>query len=159
MADLFGFLTSISPWWWVALALALGVVEVLTFSFFLIWPGLAALAVAVLLWIDLGMSGTAQVLWFAVLSIAFTIVGRQIVFLRKPESDRPSLNKRGAALVGRKATVVDGFAAGGMGNVNVDGMRWRARMIDGASIPAPGEVLDITDADGMTLVLTPSQTG
>ncbi|MGD1925126.1 MAG: NfeD family protein [Paracoccaceae bacterium] len=154
MLDLFGFLTGISPWWWVALALALGIVEVLTFSFFLIWPGLAALAVGILMWIDPDLSGTSQALWFAILSVAFTIAGRQLVFLRKPTSERSGLNRRSAALIGRKVVVVDGFDNGTLGTVTVDGLRWRARMADNVADPAPGELLHVTDADGMTLLLT-----
>ena len=151
--DLFQFLEGISPWWWVALAFGLAAVEVLTFSFFLIWPALAAFGVAVLMWIFPGMSGSSQMLWFAIMAVAFTIAGRQVVFMRRPTSDRPNLNQRGAALVGRNAVVIDGFAAGGLGNVQVDGMPWRARMSEGAERPSEGDVLDIVEADGMTLIL------
>ena len=154
--DLFQFLTGASPWWWVALALALGTIEVLTFSFFLIWPALAALSVAVLLWIFPDMPGSSQLLWFALMAIGFTLVGRYIVLTRKPESAQPSLNQRGTALIGRNAVVVDGFAAGGVGNVTIDGVRWRGRLSDGERTPAPGELMDVVDADGMTLVLRPT---
>ena len=153
--DLFQFLDGISAWWWVALAFALGAIEVLTFSFFLIWPGLAALGVAILLWLFPGMSGNAQMLWFAVMAVAFTVAGRQLVFLRRPTSDKPNLNQRSAALIGRNAIVIDGFAAGGHGNVQVDGMPWRAKMMEGAERPAAGDILDIVEADGMVLVLQP----
>lgn len=155
-ADLFQFLDGISPWWWVALAFGLAAVEVVTFSFFLIWPALAALGVAIVLWIVPDMSGTAQLLWFALMSVAFTIAGRQLVFLRKPTSDRPNLNQRSAALIGRNAVVIDGFAAGGVGSVQVDGMPWRARMAEGQGRPATGDILEITDADGMVLILQPT---
>lgn len=153
--DLFQFLSGISPWWWVALAFGLAAIEVLTFSFFLIWPALAALGVAVVLWIAPGLSGSSQLLWFVIMAVAFTLAGRQLVFLRKPTSDRPHLNQRSAALVGRNAVVIDGFAAGGLGNVQVDGMPWRARMAEGQSRPAAGDILDIADADGMILILQP----
>ena len=150
---LFGMLTGISPWWWVALALALAVVEVLTFSFFLIWPALAALTVAILMWVIPGMSGSAQLLWFAVTAAIFTFVGRQVVLMRKPTSERPNLNQRGSALIGRNAVIIDGFAAGGIGSVEVDGVRWRARLKDDGASPAPGEIFTISDADGMVLIL------
>lgn len=153
--DIFDFLTGISPWWWVAGALALGIIEVLTFSFFLIWPALAAFAVAVLMWLFPDMSGTWQILLFSALSVLFTVAGRQIVMNNKPESDAPGLNERSAQLIGRTATVIDGFAGGGVGNVEIDGVRWRARMTPGAERPTAGQVLDIVDANGMTLILAP----
>ena len=156
--DLFQFLDGISPWWWVAFAFGLGAIEVLTFSFFLIWPGLAALGVGILMWVFPGMSGNAQMLWFAIMAVAFTIAGRQVVFMRRPTSDKPNLNQRSAALIGRKAVVIDGFAAGGIGNVQVDGMPWRARMVEGSDRPQEGDVLDIVGADGMVLTLQPRPT-
>ena len=154
--DIFGFLDGISPWWWVALALALGTIEILTFSFFLIWPGLAAFAVAILMWVFPGMSGTWQILIFAVLAVAFTLAGRWLVLSRKPTSEVPGLNDRAIQLIGRNAVVIDGFVAGGLGNVEVDGVRWRARMADGAPPPASGQVLSVTGTQGMTLLLSPA---
>jgi len=154
--EIFAFLDGVSPWWWVAGALALAIIEVLTFSFFLIWPGLAALAVGVLMFLVPDLSGTWQVLLFAVLSVAFTLVGRHLVLTRTPNSDAPGLNQRSAQLVGRTAVVIDGFAAGGVGNVEVDGVRWRARMESGAERPGTGQILEITGAEGMTLVLSPT---
>lgn len=153
--DIFEFLTGISPWWWIAGALALGIVEVLSFSFFLIWPALAALVVGISLWIAPELSGTMQILIFAVLSVIFTVLGRQYVLNRTPTSETPGLNRRSAQLVGRNAVVIDGFASGGLGNVEVDGVRWRARMSEGASRPATGQTLEIVGSDGMTLVLSP----
>lgn len=152
-AGLFGMLTGISPWWWVALAIALALAEVLTFGFFLIWPALAALTVAVLLWIFPEMSGSIQLLWFAVMAGVFTFAGRQFVLKNKPTSERPNLNQRGAALIGRNAVIVDGFVAGGLGNVEVDGVRWRAKIPDLEASPSPGEIFGVADADGMTLIL------
>lgn len=152
--EIFSFLTGISPWWWVAAALALGIIEVLTFSFFLIWPGLAAAIVAVVMWIVPDLSGTMQILVFAILSVVFTLLGRQYVLNRTPTSETPGLNQRSAQLIGRNAVVIDGFASGGLGNVEVDGMRWRARMSEGATRPGSGQTLEIVGSEGMTLILS-----
>lgn len=155
--EIFAFLDGISPWWWIAGALALAIIEVLTFSFFLIWPGLAALGVGLVMFVVPDLSGTWQVLLFAVLSVVFTVIGRQVVLTRVPTSEAPGLNQRSLQMIGRNASVVDGFAAGGLGNVEVDGVRWRARLIEGAERPTSGQVMQITGADGMTLILSPLQ--
>lgn len=152
--DVFSFLNGISPWWWVALALGLGTIEVLTFSFFLIWPGLAALVVAVALWIFPDMSGSAQILIFAVLSAALTIAGRQWVLSKKPQTENPGLNNRASALIGRRATLIEDLEGDALGNVEVDGIRWRARLSGPDSTAASGESLKITATDGMTLILS-----
>ena len=151
--DLFGFLDGASAWWWVALALALGIVEVLTLTFFLIWPALAALAVAAGLWMVPDMSGTTQVLIFAVLSAVATLAGRQWVLSRKPASEDPALNNRAAQLVGRRAVLIDDLSGDALGSVEVDGIRWRARLSDGAGRASSGQRLQVTGAQGMVLVL------
>lgn len=152
--DIFAFLDGASPWWWIALGLGLGVVEIMTFSFFLIWPGLAAIAVGVVMWLLPEMSGSTQLLMFAGLSIVLTFLGRWLVLTRQPTSEAPGLNNRASQLVGRSATVLDGFQSSPSGNVEVDGVRWRGRLEERAEGLSPGSVVQVSGADGMTLVLS-----
>ena len=92
--DLFSSLDGASPWWWIALAIALGAVEMLTFTYFLIWIALAALAVGLAM-IAIPLGGQEQVIAFALLSILFTIAGRYLVKrMRQTPSDTPGLNRR-----------------------------------------------------------------
>lgn len=157
--DVFGFLTGISPWWWVAVALALGTVEVLTFSFFLIWPGLAALAVAIMLWMFPDASGSAQIFMFAILSAVFTLAGRHWVLTKKPESESPGLNNRASALIGRTVRLTEELSGGQLGTADVDGIRWRIRLDEPGAAAGAGESLHVVSADGMVLVLSPSPSG
>ena len=152
--DVLDFLNGISPWWWVALALALGTIEILTFSFFLIWPGIAAFFVAVLMWIFPEMSGALQILAFAVMSAILTLLGRQWVMTKKPTSDNPGLNNRASALIGRNAVLIEDLSGDVLGNVEVDGIRWRARLDNPDSNAASGASLRVNSADGMVLILT-----
>lgn len=155
--DLFGFLGGISPWWWIAFAILLGIVEVLTFSFFLIWPALAAVAVGVILWIVPDLAGTWQVLIFAVLSGLFTLAGRDWA-VGVAASEKPSgLNDRAAALIGRQAVVVSGFDAGQSGTVEAGGVRWRAELAEAGAAPEAGRIVDVTGSDGMTLIVRPRE--
>ena len=154
--DIFAFLDGISPWWWVAIAFVLGTIEILTFSFFLIWPALAALVVAVLLWMFPEMSGAVQLLWFSILSVVLTLGGRQWVLSGKPTSETPGLNNRATALIGRNAVLIDALAGGALGNVEVDGIRWRARLDSAEAAADAGQSLRIVSADGMVLILAPA---
>lgn len=149
---IFDFVAGASPWWWVAFGLALMALEMATFSYFLIWPGLAALVMGAVLWIAPGMGGEAQLAIWAVLAVGFTAIGRAVVANRKPEpSDQPDLNKRSDQLLGRRGVALDDFA-GGEGVVEIDGVRWSARTAAGAI--AKGAPVRVTEADDLTLTVT-----
>lgn len=154
--DLFGFLAGVSPWVWIAFGVALGAVEMATMSFFLIWPGLAALAVGVVLWLVPDLSGTAQVVLFAALSVVATLAGRAAIRRGgQAPSDRPDLNRRSERMVGRHGTAVEGFSHG-EGVVEIDGLRWSARLAPGAAAPEAGAGVKVVEVNGMTLVVTPA---
>ncbi len=157
--DLFAFLDGASPWWWIALAFGLGAIEVVTFTYFMLWLGLAAFTVGIGLAMFPAMPGTSQLLSFALLSILYIVIGWVYVMRRKPKDGDPSLNRRSAAMVGRQAVVTGAFSAG-VGWVEVDGVRWRARLADpdgsGAAPPETGATMSIADADGMTLIVAPA---
>ncbi|MBY8974589.1 NfeD family protein [Rhodobacteraceae bacterium NNCM2] len=153
MIDIFSFLDGISPWWWVAAALALGAVELVTFSYFLLWLALAAASVAGTLWVMPGFSGTAQVATFAILALIYTVLGWKLVGRHSQGEEAAGLNNRARALIGRSAIVMDAFR-GDTGAVEVDGIRWRGRIAGGGPAPQPGAELVVTDAAGMTLILS-----
>ncbi|MFT4715154.1 MAG: hypothetical protein ACI861_001676 [Paracoccaceae bacterium] len=147
--NLFPFLQDISPWWWVAFAITLGAIEMATMSFFLIWPGLAALLVALFLAITPSQSGTFQIITFAVLSVALTFAGRSLLGRFGDGGEiNDTLNSRANLMIGRHAEVLD--FTGPEGNVSIDGIRWRARWGAGASA-IEGAQVKVTDVEGMTL--------
>ena|GEM_PF-377148 len=161
--DLFAFLDGASPWWWITLALGLGAIEIVTFTYFMLWLGLAAFTVGIGLAMFPAMPGTSQLLTFALLTILYTAIGWVYVRRLQPKDAHPGLNRRSAAVIGRQAVVTQTFSAG-VGWVEVDGMRWRARLAgpdeggagDGAKPPETGATMSITDADGMTLIVAPA---
>lgn len=154
--DIFAFLDGASPWWWIAFALALGAIEIVTFTYFMLWLGLAALSVGLALMAMPDLSGSAQLLGFGLCALIYTGVGWGWVRRYQGADDAPGLNRRAAALIGRQAVVAEPFQAG-LGRVDVDGVRWRARLAEGAESPAEGSVLTIRGAEGTTLLVTPSR--
>lgn len=146
--NLFSLIEGLSPWWWVALGIALGALEMLTMSFFLIWWGIAAVIMAVLLVFFPGMPGEIQVALFAALSVALTFVGRSYVVKFGDGEPVSGLNQRSGALVGRRGKVVE--ASGNEGKVEVDGIPWKAHCTEGG-MPEPGSFVEITASDGTTL--------
>lgn len=143
------FLVGISPWWWVAFALALGAIEMATMSFFLIWPALAALVLGGLVAISPSMSGNIQIVVFAALGIVFTFTGRYFMSRYGDGAEpAPTLNQRGNHFVGRAGRVLE-FSSG-QGVIEVEGMQWRANWPDGQTAEV-GAKVRIVKADGMTL--------
>jgi membrane protein implicated in regulation of membrane protease activity len=143
---------AVSPWWWVALAILLGAVEMLTPTTVLVWSAAAALVTALVLWLTpLGLA--AQVALFAVLSIAFTLAGRAVFQRRAPQDDGSTLNRRADQVLGREAVVI-AFDHGD-GQVTVDGVPWPARLDPGSSVPQPGDRVLVTGADGIVVRVRP----
>lgn len=153
-ADFFALLDGASPWLWIAIGVAVGVAEMLTFSYFLIWPALAALTVGGALWLAPDLGGGVQLALFAVLAVLFTIAGR---FLsrsrRKPAHGAPGLNRRAAQMIGRTVNAPAAFEHG-EGVLLIDGVRWTARLNAGKA--KAGDALTIIGADGMTLICRPA---
>lgn len=154
--DLFAFLDGASAWWWVALALGLGAVEVVTFTYFLLWLALGAATVAALLFVSPAASGTSQVVVFALATLVYAIAGWAWLKARRSGDTvtEGGLNRRAAGLVGRTAVVSVPFRAG-VGKVEIDGVAWRARLASGTEDPPPdaGAVLRVAATEGTTLVV------
>lgn len=114
-----------NPWWWLALAVLLGIGEILTPGVFLIWIATAAAitgAIAMLLPVPLAL----QFLIFAALCLASVWLGRRWYSDNPVASQDPMLNDRAMRLVGRSVVVVEPIV-GGEGRVKLDDGTWTAR--------------------------------
>lgn len=151
MGGMFSMLEGLSPWWWVAFGIGLGALEMATLSFFLLWPGIAALVMAGLLVVAPGMPGTVQVTVFAAISVALTFGGR--FWIRRfgdgggPKTD---LNAPGERMVGRVGTVLS--TGTGTQRIEIDGTHWAARWSGPATV---GAAMIVTGVEGMTLLCEP----
>ena len=146
--EFFDFLENMSPWWWVAIGIGLGAVEMATFSFFLIWPALAALVMAGLVAYAPGMPGEIILAVFAALSVILTFAGRALVRqFGDGGGPETTLNDRGARMLGRRGSVI-GHNHGEI-RVEIDGVHWSARATtQGLSV---GTGVEVTGVDGQTL--------
>jgi membrane protein implicated in regulation of membrane protease activity len=143
---------AVSPWWWVALAILLGAIEMLTPTTVLVWSALAAVVTAAVLWlVPLGLA--AQVALFAVASIVFTLAGRALFQRSRSQDDGSTLNRRADQVLGREAVVV-AFDHGD-GQVTVDGVPWPARLEAGSTVPQSGDRVLVTGAEGIVVRVRP----
>ncbi len=143
-----GLLEGISPLWWLAAALLLLGIEALTVTTYLLWPALAATALAAILWLNPALSGIGQIGAFAILTIVFILIGRPVASRFRGGDGARKLNRRADNLVGREA-VVETFHWH-EGQVNIDGVVWPARL-EGRKSPEIGERVRVIAADGIVV--------
>lgn len=132
-------------WWWLGLAVLLGIGEILSPGVFLIWVALAAAATG-LLTLATGIAPAAQIMIFAGLCLAATWGGRQWYRDNPVVSQDPLLNDRAARLVGEVLTLVEPIVDG-HGRAKVGDSVWSCR---GPDAPV-GAKVRVTGADGSTL--------
>jgi len=134
----------LSHWtWWVA-GLVLVMLEVVLPGTFLLWLGVSAAVVGVLLFFAPGLSVAVQFTLFAVLALASIWLSRR--YLQKHRSaEQVALSARGRHYIGRVVTVEDALT-GGAGKVRVEDTVWRAQGADAAA----GARVKITGITGAT---------
>ncbi len=136
------------PYWiWLALGVILLSVEAAFSTEWLLWPAVAAGVVAVVTALGLPLGLLGEMLLFAVLTVAATLLSRRLIQRVNP-SDSPDINARDSRLVGQRAQVVQAFVDG-RGRVFVSGAEWVAE-IEGAA-PLAGESVIVEATDGSKL--------
>ncbi len=131
---------------WLLLALILGGLEILTLSFFLLWPALAALIVAVITFFFPSLAPAWQIVLFAVLTVLLLIPGRRWVKKSHLTRNENIVNERGAQMIGKLGTISSG--ADGIYRVKMGDGEWSAR---GPKTLKRGEQIRVTAVDGITL--------
>ncbi|PWV97223.1 hypothetical protein DFR52_107137 [Hoeflea marina] len=141
----------LGPWsWWIG-GLVLLAAEIVVPGIFLLWIGLAAIAIGALsfpLWDTAVWSWQLQFVLFAVLSVASALVGRRVMAGRGSQSDQPMLNRRMEGLVGRTATLEEPILEG-RGRIRLDDTFW---VVQGPDLPSGARVRVVAhDARNLTV--------
>lgn len=138
-----------SHWtWWIAGAV-LVVLEVVLPGTFLLWMGVSAAVVGVILYFAPGLSMALQFTLFAVFALAAILLSRKYLQKRRT-AEQTALSARGAHYIGRVVTVEDALT-GGAGKVRVEDTVWRAQGADAAA----GARVKITGVTGATFQVEP----
>ncbi|URK87018.1 NfeD family protein [Rhizobium sp. RCAM05350] len=141
----------LGPWSWWVLGLVLLAAEVVAPGVFLVWIGIAAIltgAVSLLLWEAGFWVWQAQLVFFAVLSVAAVFIGRRLLARSGNTSDEPLLNQRGARLIGRTA-ILEQPIIEGRGRIRLDATTWP---VTGPDLPA-GSRVKVTGSSGSHLIV------
>lgn len=131
--------------WWL-LALVLIAAEMVAPGYFLLWIGIAAAAVGVVVWFVPGAPALVQAILFAAFAIASCLVYWKLLRpVAERRDDQPLLNRRGAQLVGQRFVVSEAIV-NGRGKIRVGDGEWLA---SGPDIPVGSEV-EVVAVDGTT---------
>jgi inner membrane protein len=136
---------------WFGLSLALMAAETIVPGAFLLWLGLAAGVMGVLLYLLPEMTPLWQALIFGLLSLISVFIYRRWFHGRGPTSDQPLLNRRIEQMVGRTFQLHEPIHHG-YGKIKVNDALWTVR---GADLPA-GATVVVTGVEGMTLQVAPA---
>ena len=138
-----------AQWWWLILAIILGIAEMVMPGVFLIWLGAAA-ALTGIITLTLGIGTPAQFAIFAVAGIVAVYAGRTWLKRHPITSSDPDLNDRTARLIGQTVLVVEAID-GGHGRVKVGDGVWLATGPDAVV----GSRVKVVGADGSRLKVEP----
>ena len=144
---IWSWITAMGGWIWFVVAAVFLLLELMSPGVFMLWLGLAAILIGIIS-LTTVLSWQAQLIAFAVLSIACIPAWRY--FARKVERpvDRPFLNRRAEGYVGRVFTLEKPIVDG-VGTIRIEDTVWR---VSGPNLPA-GSRVKVARADGADLAV------
>ncbi len=132
--------------WWL-LALVLIGAELVVPGYFMLWIGIAAAVMGVIVLIVPDLGALGQAVAFAVLAVISCVIYWK--FVRRElnkDSDQPLLNRRAEQFVGRRY-VLDSAIVNGQGKARVGDSVW---LVEGPELPA-GSQIEVVAVNGTTL--------
>ncbi len=137
-------ITQLEFWHWLTFALILIILEMLSPGVFLMWLGIAAGIVGLVMLVQPDLSWQTQMILFALLSLVSIIFWRWAQKHFKRESDDLHLNRRAEQYIGRTFYLIEPIV-NGMGKIKVDDSTWK---VHGEDAPA-GTQVEVTGVDGV----------
>ncbi|HEV3460957.1 MAG TPA: NfeD family protein [Candidatus Dormibacteraeota bacterium] len=137
-------------WFWVIVAIAFAVVEVMTVAFFAVFITIGALgaAVAALLHFNL----LVQAIVLGVIGVAGILIARPFLVDRL-HIGRPTLRSGADSMVGQQAVLLEPILGVGQpGHVKIAGELWPALTDDGSPVPA-NTLIVVTALRSTTLIV------
>jgi membrane protein implicated in regulation of membrane protease activity len=142
-------------WWlWLVLGLVLVALEMAAAGgFYVIFFGVAAIAIAGLRLFDIAGTAWMQLLLFSVISVASLLIFRRRLLQRwQPAGGVTDVD----TLVGETAIALDDISAGAVGRVELRGTTWTARNSAAATI-AKGSRCTVMRSDRLMLFIKPEE--
>lgn len=138
-------------WHWLAAGFGLLVIEVFLPGVVMMWFGLGALVVGLVLLLIPTLGFELQLLIFAVVSVATLVVGRAYVAKRLRAEDHPKLSRRGAQMIGQ-VLILDEKTQRGRGRQRVADSTWTIAVDPPSGDDLPkGAKVEVVAVKGVTL--------
>ncbi len=151
MAAITHFMQQLTFWQWLIFSGVLLILELLTGGGFLLWVGISAAAVGLVLFFMPTISWALQLVLFAVLALMTCIVWWQYLKKNPSQTDKPYLNQRGSQYIGKVYTLETAID-NGVGRVTIGDSSWR---VEGNDVAA-GARVRVTGVSGVTLLVEPA---
>ena len=140
------WINDIIYWYWLILAVAMIILEILIPGAYFLWMGVSAIFVGALMYVFPEMVFLVQILIFAVLSVISVVMYKSYRKKNPIVTDEPALNRRGERYIDQKFTLTEPII-NGEGKIKVDDSTWK---IVGMDMPA-GMVVRVVAVEGTTL--------
>lgn len=137
-------------WFWLTLGGLLLAAEMLGTSGYLLWSGLSAVMVGLLVWI-MPFSWQWQGMSFALLTIASALCWFRWISQREKHEAPSPLNQRARQMIGMQLTLSTPIVAG-FGHVRLGDGSWRVQANE--TLPA-GTLVTVVAVEGITLRVVP----
>ena len=144
------YLQHLTFWDWLAFGSVLLILEVFGAGGYLLWTGIAAAMVGVLVYLFPGLPWAWQFLLFGSLSILTAVFWWQRQKAAAKPSDQPGLNQRGSEFIGRTFVLHEAIVDG-RGKIKAGDTLW---LVTGNDLPA-GSQIRVTGQDGVVLRVDP----
>ena len=137
-------------WYWLVLGLILVGAEIVSPGFYLLFFGIAALAVGTLAGLEIIQQTWLEWLLFSVLAVA------SLLLLRGPllRMTRHAPIQTMDSMVGESATLLEDLPPGHTGKAELRGTTWTTRA-EGSSVLTRGQHVIVTRVDGLMLWVKP----
>ncbi|OUR78562.1 hypothetical protein A9Q83_06700 [Alphaproteobacteria bacterium 46_93_T64] len=142
------WIADLGHWAWWILGVALVILEIFAPTFFMLWLGISAGVVGLVVLIIPSMTWEYQWGLFAIFSVISLLVGRTILKKNPGVEDNFKLNQRGAQYVGRRFTLTEAIE-NGRGKIHVDDTQWT---VSGPAVES-GKTVKVVGTDGTLLVV------
>jgi membrane protein implicated in regulation of membrane protease activity len=126
-------------WFWVIVAVAFAIAEVMTVAFFAAFIALGALGAAIASL--LGFNLLVQAIVLGVIGVAGIFMARPYLVARM-HVGRPALRSGAESMVGHRTVLIEAIPGNGQpGHVKIAGELWPALTDDGSALPATTPVV------------------